>query len=119
MWGKKSTQKTPEAKCNERRVGDALAHSIRRMISDNTPREREEPATPPHCTEMTDTDTIKHCEATQWEDGIKTQPQTTQNAGARTHKTPKDRQDHNLRTDTNAGNTNTETPNKKRKVTPQ
>ena len=85
-----------ETKCNDRRVGDALAHSIRRMIRDNTPGERERPTTPPQCTEMTDADTNKPWKPTLWEDGIKTHPQTNQNAGTSKAKTQQDREQHNL-----------------------
>ena len=96
MWNKKDTQTAPETKCNERRVGDALAHSIRRMIRDNTPRERERPTTPPQCTETTDAYTNKPWIPTLWEDGIKTLTQTTQSAGTSKPKTQRDREEHKL-----------------------
>ena len=73
-----------------------MAHSIRRMIRDNTPGERERPTTPPEQTEVTDVDTGKPRKPTLWESGIKTHPQTAQGAGSSKAKTPKDREQHKL-----------------------
>ena len=44
MWKKKDTNVPPKDKCNTQRIGDVLARSIRNMIRDITPEQREEPA---------------------------------------------------------------------------
>ena len=85
MWEKKSTQSAPETKCNTRRVGDALAHSIKRMIRDNTPEERKKPTTPSGQTEILgiaweamNIDTNEPWKGTLWKDGVKTHIQAAQ-----------------------------------------
>ena len=45
-WRRKDTQSPPETACNTRIVGEALAHSIIRMIQQATPETRTEPSTP-------------------------------------------------------------------------
>ena len=115
MWKMKNTQTAPETKCNERRVGDALAHSVRRMIRDNTPGERERPTTPPQSTETTDADTNKPWIPTLWEDGIRTLIQKAQRAGAsKQNKSLTDREEHKIHINGKdsliTGKTDTETP---------
>ena len=43
MWNKKDTDVPPVDECNTHRVGDALAHSIRNMITDAIPEKRKKP----------------------------------------------------------------------------
>ena len=83
-WRRKDTQSPPETTCNTRIVGEALAHSILRMIQQATPETRTEPSTPTE-EEMSqmehnmrdeqgdmDTNTAEPWLGVIWRDGVKT-----------------------------------------------
>ena len=83
-WRRKNTQSPPETTCDTRIVGEALAHSIIRMIQQATPETRTEPSTPTE-EEMSqmehnigdeqgdmDTSTAEPWLGVIWRDGVKT-----------------------------------------------
>ena len=86
MWNKKDTDVPPDGECNTHRIGDALARSIRNMITDTIPEERKKPAKideamKDHIEKTLDIkydDLTKGVDtpymATRWSDGTKTQP---------------------------------------------
>ena len=83
-WRRKDTQSPPETTCDTRIVGEALAHSIIRMIRQATPETRTAPSTPTE-EEMSqvehnmgdkqddmDTNTAEPWLGIIWRDGVKT-----------------------------------------------
>ena len=86
MWNKKDTDVPPVDECNTHRIGDALAHSIRNMITDAIPEKRKKPDKVDEAmkAQIEKTLGIKYDNinksvytpyiATRWNDGTKTHP---------------------------------------------